>query len=136
MANFEALILDHLNVGVSDIDRSRAFYEAALAPLGIKLFFDMPSERAEAKVRMMGFGREHDRPVFWLLDGQEVGQNTHIAFVAESRAQVRAFHDAALAAGGRDHGAAGVRQYHPHYYGAFVLDPDGINVEAVCHQPE
>lgn len=136
MADFQSIIIDHLNIGVDDIDRSQAFYTAALEPLGIKVFFDMPAERAEANVRMIGFGKEHDRPIFWLLDKQTVGQNTHIAFAAESREQVRAFYGAAIAAGAKDHGAPGIRYYHPNYYGAFVLDPDGINVEAVCHRSE
>jgi catechol 2,3-dioxygenase-like lactoylglutathione lyase family enzyme len=96
----------------------------------------MPAEQAEAKARMIGFGREHDRPIFWLLDKQKVGENTHIAFTAQSREQVREFDNASIAARATDHGAPGIRNYHPNYYGAFVLDPDGINVEAVCHSPE
>ncbi len=136
MADFQSIIIDHLNIGVSDIEKSRAFYQAALEPLGIREFFDMPAERAEAKVRMIGFGREQDRPIFWLVDNQNVGQNTHIAFVAASRDDVFRFHKAALDAGARENGAPGLRYYHPNYFGAFVLDPDGINIEAVCHRPE
>jgi catechol 2,3-dioxygenase-like lactoylglutathione lyase family enzyme len=136
MADFQSIIIDHLNIGVADINRSRAFYKIALEPLGIVDFFDMPAERAEAKVRMIGFGREHDRPIFWLLDKQKVGENTHIAFAAQSRELVRAFYKAGPAAGATDHGAPGIRYYHPNYYGAFILDPDGVNVEAVCHSPE
>lgn len=136
MADFQSIIIDHLNIGVSDIDRSRAFYQAILAPLGIAEFFDMPAERAEAKQRMIGFGREQDRPIFWLLDKQSVGAGMHIAFAAETREQVRAFHEAGLAAGGGDNGAPGLRYYHPQYYGAFVIDPDGANIEAVCHRAE
>lgn len=86
-------------------------------------------------VRVGGYGR--DRPVFWLHERADTGSGRHYAFSAISRAQVDAFHAAALAAGGKDNGAPGLRpHYHPNYYGAFVLDPDGNNIEAVCHLPE
>jgi catechol 2,3-dioxygenase-like lactoylglutathione lyase family enzyme len=120
--------LDHVSLDVSDYEASRAFYEAALAPLGIRLIMEPASG-------VGGFGDEF--PFFW-IGARELGPDsgTHVAFTAEDRATVDRFHEAALAAGGRDNGAPGVREiYHPHYYGAFVLDPDGNNIEAVCHTP-
>jgi catechol 2,3-dioxygenase-like lactoylglutathione lyase family enzyme len=111
---------------VSDYEASKAFYEQALAPLGITLMME-PIER------IGGFGAEF--PFFW-IGQRERGPDsgTHVAFRTESRETVDAFHAAAVAAGGNDNGAPGLREiYHPHYYGAFVLDPDGNNVEAVCH---
>ena len=121
--------LDHLGINVSDYDRSRDFYAAALAPLGYSLLMEpMP--------RIGGFGRD-GKPDFWITDQRRpVTENVHIAFVAADRATVDAFHAAAIRAGGVDNGRPGAREiYHPNYYGAFVLDPDGNNVEAVCHQP-
>jgi catechol 2,3-dioxygenase-like lactoylglutathione lyase family enzyme len=142
MNPFEDTIIDHLNIGVSDAERSRAFYEAALAPLGLKLLHSIPPEQAEeggeqrkTKGTMHGFGRQH-KPLFWIVGNATVGQATHFAFVAQTHAQVDAFHEAALAAGGTDNGAPGLRRYHENYYGAFVHDPDGINIEAVCNAPE
>ena len=119
-------MLDHLGIGVRDLSASRAFYEAALAPLGFGVV--MEGERYVA------FGPTA-RPIFWLVDrGPTSG--IHIAFRADDRERVDAFHAAALAAGGRDNGHPGLRpEYHPHYYGAYVLDPDGNNAEAVCHTP-
>jgi catechol 2,3-dioxygenase-like lactoylglutathione lyase family enzyme len=121
-------MLDHVSVGVSDFPRSKAFYDAALAPLGLKVL--MGGEG------FAGYG--DDRPFFWIGGGRDaIRTGTHIAFSAESRALVEAFYKAAIAAGGRDNGGPGLRaHYHPTYYGAFVLDPDGHNVEAVCHHPE
>ena len=118
--------LDHVGLDVSDYGASRAFYEAALTPLGIGLMM-------EPVPNVGGFGG--DFPFFWIgARGRGPDSGTHVAFTAEDRATVDAFHEAALAAGGRDNGAPGVREiYHPDYYGAFVLDPDGNNVEAVCH---
>jgi catechol 2,3-dioxygenase-like lactoylglutathione lyase family enzyme len=117
-------ILDHIAIGVSDLDASKRFYEQALAPLGIAIVLDFPSTA--------GFGAR-GKPEFVLRPGG--GQEPiHVAFASPDRATVDAFHAAALAAGGRDNGAPGVRErYHPQYYGAFVLDPDGHNVEAVHH---
>ena len=135
MANFDEIVIDHLNLGVSDLDAALPFYEAALAPLGLAVHFLPPAEQAVSRTRMAGFGRTPDRPVLWLVDGQRTGTHTHLALAARSRAEVDAFHAAALAAGGRDNGAPGLRWYHPHYYGAFVLGPDDINLEAVCHAP-
>jgi catechol 2,3-dioxygenase-like lactoylglutathione lyase family enzyme len=120
--------LDHVGLDVSDYATSRAFYEAALAPLGMRLMM-------EPVPGMGGFG--DDFPFFWIgCRGRGPDSGTHVAFTAGDRATVDAFHQAALAAGGRDNGAPGVREiYHPDYYGAFVLDPDGNNIEAVCHAP-
>ena len=121
-------MIDHVTIGVTDFQRSASFFDAALAPLGIvRLFGD-----AE---RFAGYG-EARRPYFWIGARQPVLTGTHIAFTAADRATVDAFYAAALAAGGLDNGAPGLRpHYHPAYYGAFVLDPDGHNVEAVCHHP-
>jgi catechol 2,3-dioxygenase-like lactoylglutathione lyase family enzyme len=123
-------MLDHIGLNVSDYGRSRDFYARALAPLGISLLMEpMPG--------FGGFGRD-GKPFFWITDQREpTTENVHVALAAPDRATVDAFHAAALDAGGTDNGAPGVREiYHPTYYGAFVRDPDGNNVEAVCHRPE
>ncbi len=120
--------IDHLGFNVTDFAKSRAFYVAALAPLDLA-----PAMEGE---QWAGFGR-NGKPEFWIGAGGPSPTGIHVAFVAANRAVVRAFYAAALAAGGRDNGAPGLRpQYHPNYYGAFVLDPDGHNIEAVCHLPE
>jgi len=124
-------MLDHIGLEVSDFGRSKAFYEAALEPLGIRLLMEFEGAA--------GLGKETEhgpKPFFWLHErGRTVVSSAHVAFGARTPEQVDAFHAAALAAGGSDHGAPGLRpQYHPGYYGAFVLDPDGNNVEAVCHR--
>lgn len=119
-------MLDHVTLNVTDFDRSFAFYRAALATLGIEPILTFEGRAA-------GFGTG-GKPYFWIARRDPVGQ-AHVAF-ATDRATVDAFHREALAAGGRDHGGPGLRpQYHERYYGAFVLDPDGHNIEAVCHQP-
>ena len=119
-------MLDHLGIGVRDLAASRAFYEAALAPLG----FGVVMERGDR----VALGPTA-RPIFWLVDREPISA-IHIAFQAASRERVDAFHVAAVQAGGHDHGHPGLRpEYHPHYYGAYVLDPDGNNAEAVCHTP-
>lgn len=131
-------MIDHVGFAVSDIERSRAFYEAALAPLGISVIMDIPPEQnAEGGGgRALGFGKDRN-PFFWIADNQRVGEGTHIAFTVASHAEVKAFYEAALAAGGKDNGAPGLRpHYHPNYYAAFVFDPDGFNIEAVSHRPE
>jgi catechol 2,3-dioxygenase-like lactoylglutathione lyase family enzyme len=121
-------ILDHITLGVPEVAACRPFYEQALAPLGIAVVKEFGTATA--------FGVEGN-PSFWLFEGEEPQRPMHIAFVAPSRAHVRAFYEAALAAGGSDNGAPGVREiYHPDYYGAFVLDPNGHNIEAVCRLPE
>jgi catechol 2,3-dioxygenase-like lactoylglutathione lyase family enzyme len=142
MQDFQISAIDHLNIGVSDGERSKAFYEQALAPLGLKHLYSIPPEGAEpggeqekAKGTLHGFGVDH-KPLFWILGDVRVGQGTHIGFTARTRRQVDEFYAAALAAGGKDNGPPGIRRYHPNYYGAFVLDLDGINIEAVCNAPE
>jgi catechol 2,3-dioxygenase-like lactoylglutathione lyase family enzyme len=122
------MIIDHIGLSVSDYASSKAFYSAALAPLGITLVKEVEG--------WAGFGRG-GVPQFWFGQGESAQKPMHIAFSAQSRAQVQAFHAAALRAGGQDNGAPGIRAiYHPHYFGAFVIGPDGHNVEAVCHAPE
>jgi catechol 2,3-dioxygenase-like lactoylglutathione lyase family enzyme len=122
------MILDHIGLAVRDFAASRTFFRRALAPLGIHTVLE-----GEGWAML---GRD-GRPQFWIgVHGIPPGP-IHVAFAAANREQVRAFHRAALAAGGRDNGAPGIRaRYHPNYYGAFVFDPDGHNIEAVCHEPE
>ena|SRR5258707_1129427 len=124
-------MLDHVGIEVSDRERSKAFYEGALEPLGIRLLMEFDGAA--------GFGKETEhgpKPFFWIhVRGRAVVSGAHVAFGARTPEQVDAFHAAALVAGGTDNGAPGPRPiYHPGYYGAFVLDPDGNNVEAVCHR--
>ncbi len=127
-------MIDHIALRVADLARSRAFYQAALAPLSIRLLHDLTAEQTGTAAHV-GFGLE-ERGFFWLSAGPSVGR-THVAFAAASRARVDEFYRAALDAGGRDNGAPGVRAiYDPNYYGAFVLDPDGNTIEAVCRLPE
>ncbi|HSX56828.1 MAG TPA: VOC family protein [Sphingomonas sp.] len=124
-------MIDHLGIPVSDIAVARRFYEAALAPLGYKVMGEETNGLGN-NVVLMGV-EEVD---FVIADGERVSEGVHHAFRAGSRAAVDGFHAAALAAGGRDNGAPGIRErYHPNYYAAFVIDPDGMNVEAVCHAP-
>lgn len=127
-------MIDHTGCVVTNWEKSKAFYDAALAPLGASLLMTVPKEFT-AGANVGGYGR--DRPVWWLHEGREAGPGRHVAFTARSRKEVDEFHAAALAAGGRDNGAPGPRpHYHANYYGAFVFDPDGNNIEAVCHSPE
>ncbi len=127
-------MLDHIGFSVADFARSKAFYEAALKPLGLALVMEVTVEQTGAGAHA-GFGRD-GRPFFWIGTAAKPKGGAHVAFTAASRAEVDAFHRAALAAGGRDNGAPGLRpHYHANYYGAFVLDPDGNNIEAVCHRP-
>jgi catechol 2,3-dioxygenase-like lactoylglutathione lyase family enzyme len=128
-------MIDHTGLQVSDPAVSRNFYEKALAPLGYKIMMEIPKEFTGGKV-VLGFGVP-PKPDFWMQEGFPSTPRIHIAFRADSRAQVDAFYRAALAAGGKDNGPPGPRpHYHEHYYGAFVLDPDGYNIEAVIHTPE
>lgn len=127
-------MIDHITFGVSNFERSAAFYDQAFAPLGVRRLFDVPPEHSGG-VRATGYG--DSRPWFWIAEQDATRGKLHICLQAKSRAEVNAFHSAAIAAGGRDNGAPGLRaHYHPTYYGAFVLDPDGHNIEAVCHAPE
>lgn len=126
-------MLDHLGFPVSDLARSRAFYETALAPLSVTVIMEVTEEMTGGHGAHLGFGRG-GKPFFWIGTGKPAASAVHVAFTAPDRAAVDAFHAAALAAGGRDNGAPGLRpEYHPDYYGAFVLDPDGNNIEAVVH---
>lgn len=123
-----------MGIAVSDIERSRAFYEAALAPLDMKVMKVWAPSETEHGGNAVLFGG--DAPCFVIADGERPGEGTHIAFRANSREAVEGFHRAALAAGGSDNGPPGIRTaYGPDYYAAFVHDPDGVNVEAVCHVP-
>jgi catechol 2,3-dioxygenase-like lactoylglutathione lyase family enzyme len=127
-------MIDHTGLSVSDGEKSRAFYDAALKPLGIAAQMEVPREHTGG-VLVLGYG-EPNKPDFWISEGAPNEPRVHIAFRAQSRADVDAFYAAALAAGGQDNGPPGIRaHYHPSYYGAFVRDPDGHNVEAVCHTP-
>ena len=125
-------MLDHIGFSVTDYSRSKAFYEQALAPLGYVLVMEVPQTGGE---RAAGFGAD-GKPDFWIGSEGRLNHSVHIALLAKDRATVDAFYRAALAAGGKDNGGPGVRpHYHAHYYGAFVFDPDGHNIEAVCHAP-
>jgi catechol 2,3-dioxygenase-like lactoylglutathione lyase family enzyme len=122
------MIIDHIGLAVSDYDKSKTFFTRALAPLGITLVMEVEG--------WAGLGKG-GKAELWFGTHTQTQQPLHIAFVAENRAQVRAFYEAAIAAGGKDNGPPGVRDiYHPNYYGAFVIGPDGHNIEAVCHAPE
>jgi len=127
-------MLDHVSIGVKNLKKAQAFYDAILKPLGYKRVWDVDSGS--------GYGPNAREPRFWISEPEKgksarTSPGAHVAFVATNRARVRAFHEAALAAGGKDNGAPGLRpQYHPNYYSAFVTDPDGHHVEAVCHLPK
>jgi len=124
-------MIDHLSVVVSDYAKSKAFYAQALAPTGHARVVELPAKPGGQP--SAGFCHK-DGSDFWIGQGAAVQPPIHVAFRVPTRAAVDAFHAAAIAAGGRDNGAPGLRpQYHAHYYGAFVLDPDGHNIEAVCH---
>jgi len=125
-------MFDHLGLPVADLEQARRFYEQALAPLGIQVVKSYPGA-----VGLAAGGGRKDEQEFWLTDADQAPTPLHLAFAAADRAQVDAFHRAAIAAGGRDNGGPGLRpQYHEHYYAAFVIAPDGHNLEAVCHHPE
>lgn len=121
-------MFDHIGLGVSNYAESKGFFLKALQPLGVGIV--MEGEHG------LGIG-QRGKPALWLFETSEKPAPLHLAFTAESRKQVQEFYAAALAAGGKDNGAPGLRlHYHPNYYGAFVIGPDGHNVEAVCHRPE
>lgn len=131
-------MLDHLGFKVVDYKTARAFYDRALAPLGFGVLMELTAEQTGSSA-FCGYGPAGGKPDFWLEDGAAERPNLklHVCFKAKSRADVDAFHAAAMAAGGKDNGGPGLRpHYHPNYYGAFVLDPDGHNIEAVCHVAE
>lgn len=123
-------MLDHVSINVSDYEKSKAFYKAVLAPLGVEILMEFPGAA--------GFGlKGSGKPQFWLGAGQPASRGGHIAFVAPSREGVRQFHAAGLRLGGRDEGAPGPRPlYHANYYGGFLWDLDGYKIEAVIHTPE
>ena len=132
-------MLDHMGFDCADYRRSRRFYEQALAPLALGVVMEVTKAQTGG-YEGCGFGK-NGKPELWIgtskgPGSQPVTHSLHVAFTAPDRATVDAFHAAALAAGGVDNGGPGVRpQYHPDYYGAFVFDPDGHNIEAVCHRP-
>lgn len=128
-------MIDHVGFPVSDYDRARAFYAAALAPLGYALVMEVSAAENPSGAAAAGFGRE-GKPDFWIGAEGGLEKPLHVAIVAADRSAVDAFHRAALAAGAKDNGPPGIRaQYHPNYYAAFVRDRDGHNIEAVCHLP-
>jgi catechol 2,3-dioxygenase-like lactoylglutathione lyase family enzyme len=127
-------MLDHVGFAVADFNRSKAFFTTALAPLSIAMLAEVTAEQTGGDAHA-GFGA-NDKAFFWIGTGKPPAAAVHVAFVARSRAEVDAFYQAALGAGGKDNGPPGLRpHYHENYYGAFVLDPDGNNIEAVCHKP-
>ncbi|HEX4516074.1 MAG TPA: VOC family protein [Polyangiaceae bacterium] len=127
-------MIDHGGLHIKDPAKSRAFYEAALAPIGYAVLRTIPAEHTGGKV-VLGYGVA-PKPDFWVAEGEPETPRVHIAFRAKNRAEVDAFYKAAMGAGGKDNGPPGLRgHYHEHYYGAFVHDPDGHNVEVVCHDP-
>ena len=128
-------MIDHTGVVVSDFDQSKKFYSQALSAIGYALILELPAA-VTGSTDVAGFG-EPPKPDFWISKGSPNDPPIHVAFRVANRAQVDAFYTAAIAAGGRDNGTPGPRpHYHENYYGAFVLDPDGHNIEAVCHSAE
>ena len=129
-------MIDHMGIPVSDIARARAFYEAALGPLGMSVQMEVNPDKTESVGTALGFGVPGEK-IFWIGDDERVGEGVHVAFRADRREQVDQFHAAGLKAGGRDNGGPGLRpHYGPNYYAAFVYDPDGANIEAVCYEEE
>jgi catechol 2,3-dioxygenase-like lactoylglutathione lyase family enzyme len=121
-------MFDHLGFGVTDLSASKQFYLKALQPLGVTVAMEGPYG--------VGLGRDN-KPLLWISETKERPAHLHLAFSADNRMQVDAFYRAALAAGGKDNGPPGLRpHYHANYYGAFVIGPDGHNIEVVCHKPQ
>lgn len=128
-------MIDHIGITVSNFEKSKLFYSEALAPIGYSLLMEVAASETGSK-DFAGFGVS-PKPDIWIGSGTPNYPPVHVAFRVSSRTLVNAFYETALAAGARDNGAPGIRpHYHPNYYGAFVLDPDGHNIEAVCHDPE
>jgi len=128
-------MIDHMGLPVSDFERAKEFYVRALAPLGYSVVMEVTKEET-GDFDSAGFGVS-GKPELWISGGGGLDKPVHIALAAKGRATVDAFYTAAIAAGGRDNGPPGIRaHYHPNYYAAFVRDPDGHNIEAVCHAPE
>jgi catechol 2,3-dioxygenase-like lactoylglutathione lyase family enzyme len=129
-------MIDHVGFPVSDYARSKAFYDKALAPLDYTLIMEVGPEHTESGSPAAGYGEAGKLPDFWIGGEGGLAKQMHIAIAVKDRAMVDGFYQAALAAGAKDNGAPGLRpHYHPNYYAAFVLDPDGHNIEAVCHAP-
>ncbi|WP_319519984.1 VOC family protein [uncultured Martelella sp.] len=129
-------MIDHMGLPVANLKAAMAFYEKALAPLSMSVAMKFSMDESDPE-RLDGVAFGAGKPLFWLSPGGPVKPPLHIAFRAETRAEVRAFYDAALAAGATDNGPPGIRpHYHATYYAAFVRDPDGNNIEAVCMKPE
>lgn len=131
-------MIDHLSTYATDYEATKSFYESVFDALGYSLQVEMVTEwdKDNPTHRICAFGPQ-GRPVFWVIEVNEASTPRHTAFTAQSRERVNRFHEAGLQSGGKDNGPPGPRpMYHEHYYGAFLLDPDGNNVEAVCHTPE
>ena len=129
-ARYKSMIIDHINVYVSDYDRSKIFYQKVLLCLNIELILEFKKK----EFSFAGFGKA-SKPEFWIGTKEKPSSPIHIAFQASDRESVKHFYESAIEAGAKDNGIPGTRTiYHPNYYGAFVLDPDGHNIEAVCHQ--
>jgi catechol 2,3-dioxygenase-like lactoylglutathione lyase family enzyme len=129
------LAIDHVTLSVAALPRARAFYSAVLAPIGLEVVGEVSAEQS-GSVAFIGFGRGR-KGQLWIAEDGPQSPATHICFRAASRAAVRAFHQVGLANGGKDNGSPGIREiYHPAYYAAFIIDPEGHNIEAVCFEPE
>jgi catechol 2,3-dioxygenase-like lactoylglutathione lyase family enzyme len=132
MSIFAGSTIDHMGIGVSDISHAQTFYELVLRPLGITLVMSIQADHPGLRPRRLGYGSE-GKPFLWLHDAPVPSEGVHIALNADSREAVDAFHAAGIVAGGQDNGAPGIRpHYHSSYYAAYVLAPDGVNLEAVC----
>ncbi len=134
MSNFAGSAIDHVGFGVSDISDAQGFYQAALSPLGIELLMAIDANPPSSTPRRLGFGSK-GKPFLWFHVTPASSHGVHLALIAQSREAVDAFHAAGIAAGGKDNGAPGIRpHYHSNYYAAYVLGPDGMNLEAVCQR--
>lgn len=132
MTDYTGSSIDHLNITVTDLNVSRTFYDAVLPIVGVEKLLDIPAD--EDRPAMVGYG-QHPKPYFWLVDGEVTDPNLHVAFTVDTRESVDVFYAAAITAGATPRDEPAVHpEYHPDYYGAFVNDPDGTNLEAVCHQ--
>src|SRR4029078_7557171 len=141
--NLERRMIGHIGISVGSIARATEFYLKALAPLGYGIVMEVSAEESGhgAAIAFGAPGQATDfqsgKPSFWIGEGAKASGPLHVPLLAQSRAAVDVFYHAAIAAGGADNGASGLRpEYHAAYYAAFVLDPDGNNIEAVCHGPE
>jgi len=129
-------MIDHMGISVSDYAKSKAFYDAVMPTIGATRCMEVTAEETGGTYEGAGYG-VGGKPSFWIGSGGALQGRLHVAFAAPDRASVDAFYAAAMEAGATNNGPPGIRaHYHPNYYGAFVLDPDGHNVEAVCHRPE